>query len=138
MKETLRPGLEFTLDFQVPKDKTVPCLYPESDRFREMPEVFATGFMVGFLEWACMEALAPHLDPGERTVGTMIEVTHEAATPPGMRVTAHVRCIAVEGRKTRWEVEARDEVEVIGRGRHERFIIDLEKFTARLASKRRS
>lgn len=137
MKETLRPGLEYTLDFLVPKTKTVPSLYPESSRFQEMPEVFATGFMVGFIEWACMEALAPHLDPGERTVGTMINVTHEAATPPGMRVTARVHCIAVEGRKTRWEVEARDEVEIIGRGQHERFVIDLEKFTARLAAKGR-
>lgn len=137
MKETLRPGLEYTLDFQVPETKTVPYLYPESSRFQEMPEVFATGFMVGFIEWACMEALAPHLDSGERTVGTMINVTHEAATPPGMRVTARVRCIAVEGRKTRWEVEVRDEVEIVGRGRHERFIIDLEKFMARLAAKGR-
>lgn len=137
MKETLRPGLEYTLEFQVPKTKTVPYLYPESSRFQEMPEVFATGYMVGFIEWACMEALAPHLDPGERTVGTMINVTHEAATPPGMGVTARVRCIAVEGRKIRWEVEARDEVEVIGRGQHERFVIDLEKFTTRLAAKGR-
>ena len=119
------------------RNKTVPYLYPESDRFQEMPEVFATGFMVGFLEWACMEALEPHLDPGERTVGTMINVTHEAATPPGMKVTAHVRCIAVEGRRTRWEVEARDEIDVIGRGQHERFIIDLDRFSAQLSKKQR-
>ncbi len=137
MKETLRPGLEYTLTYTVPKTKTVPHLYPESERFQEMPEVFATGFMVGFLEWACMEALAPHLDAGERTVGTLVNVTHEAATPPGMQVTAQVRCVAVEGRKTRWEVEARDEVDIIGRGEHERFVIDLEKFTAKLAQKQR-
>jgi len=137
MKDTLHPGMEFNLEFQVPKNKTVPYLYPESDRFQEMPEVFATGFMVGFLEWACMEALEPHLDPGERTVGTMINVTHEAATPPGMKVTAHVRCIAVEGRRTRWEVEARDEIDVIGRGQHERFIIDLDRFSAQLSKKQR-
>ncbi len=138
MKETLTPGLEYTLEYQVPKAKTVPYLYPESSRFQDMPEVFATGFMVGFMEWACMEALAPHLNPGERTVGTMINVTHEAATPPGMRVTAQVRCLAVDGRKTRWAIEARDEVEVIGRGEHERFTIDLEKFTERLKAKQRS
>ena len=138
MKESLQPGLVYTLRFRVPEAKTVPHLYPESSRFREMPEVFATGFMVGLLEWACMEALAPHLEPGERSVGTQINVTHEAATPPGMEVTAEVRCTAVEGRRTRWAVTARDEVEVIGRGEHERFIIDLEKFTARLAAKRRS
>ena len=135
MKDTMCPGLEFTLDYLVPKNKTVPCLYPEAKMFQEMPEVFATGFMVGFMEWACMEALAPHLEPGERTVGTMINVTHEAATPPGMKVSAHVRCTAVDGRKISWEVEARDEVEVIGRGQHERFVIDLDKFTKRLAAK---
>ena len=135
MKDTLRPGMEYTLRFRVPESKTVPHLYPESALFREMPAVFATGFMVGFLEWACMEALAPHLDAGERSVGTLINVTHEAATPPGMEVEARVRCVAVEGRKTRWEVEARDEVEVIGRGTHERFVIDMEKFTNRLAGK---
>jgi len=94
--------------------------------------------MVGFIEWACMEALAPHLDPGEGTVGTMIDVTHEAATPPGMTVSARVRCTAVEGRKISWEVEARDEMEVIGRGHHERFVIDLEKFTKRLEAKQRT
>lgn len=137
MKETLQPGLTYTLQFRVPENKTVPHLYPESPRFREMPEVFATGFMVGLLEWACMEALAPHLEPGERTVGTLINVTHEAATPPGMQVTVEARCIAVEGRRSRWEVTARDEVEVIGRGEHERFVIDLEKFAARLADKGR-
>jgi fluoroacetyl-CoA thioesterase len=135
MKDTLRPGLEYTLTYSVPKTRTVPYLYPESERFREMPEVFATGFLVGLLEWACMEALAPHLDPGERTVGTLVDVTHEAATPAGMQVTAKVRCVAVEGRRTRWEVEARDEVDVIGRGWHERFVIDLEKFSAKLAKK---
>ncbi len=136
MKETLRPGLEHTLRFRIPESKTVPGLYPESARFREMPAVFATGFMVGFLEWACMEALAPYLEEGERTVGTMVSVTHEAATPPGMEVTAHVRLASVEGRKTRWEVEARDEVDVIGRGTHERFTVDLEKFNRRLAQKK--
>lgn len=137
MKDTLRPGLEYTLRFQVPRAKTVPNLYPESALFREMPEVFATGFMVGLMEWACMEALAPHLDEGERSVGTLVDVTHEAATPPGMEVTVRARCIGVEGRKTRWDLEARDEADVIGRGRHERFIIDLEKFEARLAEKKK-
>jgi fluoroacetyl-CoA thioesterase len=136
MKESLHPGIEYTLRFRVPETKTVPNLYPESALFKEMPAVFATGFMVGFLEWACMEALAPYLEEGERTVGTMINVTHEAATPPGMEVTAHARLESVEGRKTRWVLEARDEVDVIGRGIHERFTIDLEKFNRRLEEKK--
>ena len=129
------PGLEQTLSYRVPVTKTVPHLYPEAAPFQAMPEVFATGFLVGFLEWACMEALAPYLEAGERSVGTLVDVTHEAATPPGMEVTARVRLEAVEGRRTVWSVEARDAADVIARGRHERFTIDLEKFTARLARK---
>lgn len=135
MKATLAVGLEHTLSYRVPEEKTVPHLYPEASPFRTMPRVFATGFLVGFVEWACMEALAPHLDEGEGTVGTLISITHEAATPPGMEVTARVRLVAVDGKRTVWEIEARDEIEVIGRGTHERFTINREKFAARLAAK---
>ena len=80
MKETLNPGVEHTLSFLISKEKTVPFVYPESDLFREMPEVFATAFLVGFMEWACMEALRPYLEEGERTLGTMINITHQAAS----------------------------------------------------------
>lgn len=135
MKETLKPGLEHTFSIQVSKEKTVPHVYPESDLFREMPEVFATAFMVGFIEWACMEALRPYLEEGERTLGTMINITHQAATPPGMKVTAHVKCLEVDGKRTLWEIEARDEVEIIGKGTHEHFTVNNEKFSARVAAK---
>lgn len=135
MKDSLTAGLEQTLTYRVPLEKTVPHLYPEAVPFREMPEVFATGFMVGFIEWACMEALVPYLEEGERTVGTMINVTHEAATPPGMEVTVRVRCVGVDGKRTLWEIEARDELDLISKGTHERFTINLEKFTARLKAK---
>ena len=135
MKEGLKVGLEHTLQYTVTEEKTVPHLYPESECFSDMPEVFATGFMVGFMEWACMEAIKPFLTTDERTVGTMINVTHEAATPVGMEVTATVRCIEVDGKKTLWEIEARDEVDVIGRGTHGRFIINAEKFIQRLKAK---
>ena len=138
MKETLIPGLEHTFSFTVSPEKTVPYVYPESDLFRSMPEVFATAFMVGFMEWACMEALRPYLEEGECTLGTMINVTHQAATPPGMQVTARVRCLEVEGKRTLWEIEARDEVEVIGRGTHERFTVNGDKFSARVAAKRQT
>lgn len=102
-----------------------------------MPEVFATGFMVGFLEWACVKLIIPHLDyPREQSVGTHIDVSHEAATPPGLDVTASVELVAVEGRKLIFTVEAHDGVDLISRGRHERFVIDREKFDARLAGKK--
>ena len=136
MKDTLKPGLEHTFSYTVPIEKTVPHVYPESDLFRAMPEVFATAFMVGFMEWACMEALRPHLDDGECTLGTMINITHQAATPPGMQVTAHVRWRETDGKRTLWEIEARDEAEIIGRGTHERFTVNSEKFSARVAAKR--
>jgi fluoroacetyl-CoA thioesterase len=135
MKDTLKPGLEHTFSFLVSKEKTVPYVYPESDLFREMPQVFATAYMVGFMEWACMEALRPYLEEGERTLGTMINITHQAATPPGMTVTAHVKCLEVEGKRTLWEIEARDEVEIIGKGTHERFTVNNEKFSARVVAK---
>lgn len=135
MKNTLRPGIEYTLKYRVPREKTVPFVYPESDLFCGMPEVFATAFMVGFMEWACMEALRPYLDEDERTLGTMINVTHQAATPPGMEITARVTCTEVDGKRTVWEIEARDEVDLIGRGTHERVTVNNEKFCARVAAK---
>ena len=135
MKESLQPGLEYTHTYRVPENKTGPHLYPESKIFQEMPEVLATGFMVGLIEWACMEALAPHLEPGEGSVGTLVNVTHTAATPPGMEVTVHVQCLEVDGQRTVWEIEARDEVDVIGKGTHERFCIDIDRFNARVAKK---
>lgn len=138
MKDTLKARLEHTFSFTVTREKTVPYVYPESDLFREMPEVFATAFMVGFMEWACMEALRPYLEEGERTLGTMINITHQAATPPGMTVTARVTCLEVDGKRTLWEIEARDELEVIGKGTHERFTVNHEKFSVRVAAKRKS
>jgi fluoroacetyl-CoA thioesterase len=139
MKETLKPGIRYVHTFRVPPSKTVPALYPESEEFVAMPEVFATGFLVGFLEWACIKAINPHLDwPREQSVGTHIDVSHEAATPPGLAVTASVELIAVEGRKLVFAVEAHDGVDLISRGRHERFLIDKEKFDAKLGAKRRN
>jgi len=138
MKETLKPGIQYVHTFRVPPSKTVPALYPESDEFVAMPEVFATGFLVGFLEWACIKAINPHHDwTKKQTVGTHIDVSHEAATPPGLEVTANVELIAVEGRKLIFAVEAHDGVDLISRGRHERFVIDREKFDAKLGAKRR-
>lgn len=62
MKETLKSGLRYQHRFVVPTSKTVPALYPESEEFTLMPDVFATGFLVGLLEWTCIKAINPHLD----------------------------------------------------------------------------
>ncbi len=136
MKDTLKPGIEYVHKFRVPQSKTVPALYPESEEFVAMPEVFATGFMVGLLEWACIKAVKPHLDwPSEQTVGTHIDVSHLAATPPGLEVTAKVKLVEVDGRRLVFEVEAHDGVDLISRGKHERFIINKEKFDAKMKQK---
>jgi len=137
MKETLKAGISYEHKFTVPHSKTVPALYPESVEFMAMPEVFATGFLVGFLEWACIKAVNPHLDwPQEQTVGTHIDVSHEAATPPGLEITATVELIAVEGKKLIFSVEAHDGIDLISKGRHERFVINKEKFDAKVLAKR--
>src|SRR3972149_3293121 len=136
MKDTLKPGIEYVHRFRVPQSKTVPALYPESEEFVAMPEVFATGFMVGLLEWACIKAVKPHLDwPSEQTVGTHIDVSHLAATPPGFEVTANVKLVEVDGRRLVFEVEAHDGVDVISKGTHERFVINAEKFNAKVREK---
>jgi fluoroacetyl-CoA thioesterase len=136
MKESLKPGIRYEHKFKVPLSKTVPALYPESPEFVVMPEVFATGFLVGLLEWACIKAINSHLDwPKEQTVGTHIDVSHEAATPPGLEVTATVELIAMEGKKLIFSVEAHDGIDLISKGRHERFIIHKEKFDARMRKK---
>lgn len=136
MKESLKPGIEYTHTFRIDKNKTVPALYPEAEEFTAMPEVFATGFMVGFLEWACIRAINPHIDwPGEQSLGTHINVNHLAATPPGFDITAKVRLVEVDGRRLLFEVEAYDGVDLISRGEHERFVIDRQRFDQKMKEK---
>lgn len=136
MKESLKPGLTHAFSYVIPSSKTVPHLYPESNEFRAMPEVFATGFMVGFIEWACIRLINPYLDwPAEQTVGTHINVSHIAATPVGLEVTAKVELTEVEGRRLMFRVKARDEYDLISEGTHERYVINKAKFDARMAQK---
>lgn len=137
MKPTLVPGLTYRHTFTVSNNKTVPALYPEAASFQHMPEVFATGFMVGLMEWACLELLIPHLDwPDEQSVGTHVDFSHVAATPPGMTVTVDAELIELDGRRVTFRVVAHDGVDEISRGTHERFIIDRARFMSRLEDKR--
>ena len=136
MRETLQPDLTSEFEFVVPITKTVPHLYPEAPEFQAMPDVFATGFMVGLIEWTCIRALMPHLDwPREQSVGTHVDLSHTAATPPGFTVKVRVRLERVEGKKLTFSVEAHDGVEPICRGTHQRFVIDAGKFNAKVAEK---
>lgn len=101
----------------------------------DMPPVFATGLMVAFVEWTCMQALRPFLAPGQQTVGSFLEISHVAATPVGMEATAEVELVGIEGRKLRFRIACRDSAGPIGDGFHERFLIDAARFDQGLASK---
>jgi fluoroacetyl-CoA thioesterase len=135
MKATLKPGLTHHFSYKVPENKTVPYTYPEAPEIAAMPKVFATGNMIILMEWVCAQLLAPHLDSGEGSLGTHVDVSHLAATPPGMTVTVDVECVAVTGQRVTFKVKAHDEVDLIGEGRHERFVVMWDKFNARLAAK---
>jgi len=98
-------------------------------------DVFATPSMICLMEQAAQASVADYLEAGQGTVGTKIEVTHDAATPLGMKVWAESELIAVDRRKLTFEVKAFDECGLIGKGIHERFIIDSEKFLAKVNAK---
>jgi len=136
MKDTLKPGLIHRLEFKVPENKTVPHLYPEAAEFADMPSVFATGYMVGLMEWACMKVMEPHLDEGEGSLGVHVNVSHSAATPPGLTVAVDAECLAVNGRRVRFAVSAHDGIDLIGKGEIERFIVAWDRFDRGLAAKR--
>jgi fluoroacetyl-CoA thioesterase len=136
MMDSLQPGLKYEFQFEIPDTKTVPHLYPESPEFQQMPRVLATGYMVGLFEWACIQALNPYLDwPQEQSVGIGVNLSHVAATPPGLVVTVRVLLEKVEGRKLTFFIEADDGVDLISQGYHERFVIDAEKFNAKVTGK---
>lgn len=135
MKASLQAGIKTTWSYCVPPTKTVPQLYPEAPEFAAMPGVFATGFMVGLLEWTCMKVVADHLDPGEGSLGIHIDVSHVAATLPGQTIQVEAECIKVEGRRISFAVTAHDGVEVIGKGTHQRMIVPWDKFASKVNAK---
>ncbi len=135
MSPDLKPGLRRVQSIAIDKSLTVPAVSPAFTGFADMPPVFATAFMVGFIEWTCIEALRPYLAPSERSVGTHIDISHVAATPAGMTVTADVELVEMRGRKLRFKVSCRDDADLISEGFHERSVIDYAKFVAGVADK---
>ncbi|MFO1398360.1 MAG: thioesterase family protein [Burkholderiales bacterium] len=105
-----------------------------ANRFKDatLPPVLATPVMILAMENAALAALKPFFAPGESAVGTRVDVQHLAATPVGRTVTAHAEVLRVDGRLVTFAVSAHDGVHEIGRGTHERAVIDLAKFVARL------
>ena len=128
MKDTLKPGIAATSRFEVDAARTI-------DFMGEAARVYATPMLVRDLEMACRGLLLEHLDPGEDSVGTRVEIDHLAATLLGMTVEITVSIAAVAGRAITFDVSARDGVDLVCRGRHHRFVVDREQTEARLAAK---
>lgn len=102
-----------------------------------LPPVLSTPVMVMIMENAALNALKVYLEPGESAVGTRVEVSHIAPTPVGKRVTGEAEVTKVDGRRIEFTVSARDELEEIGAGAHERMVVDLARIAKRLDAKSR-
>ncbi len=128
MKESLKAGLTTTARITVDDSRTISFM---GDEVR----VYATPNLLYDVEMTCRDLLLEHLDDGQDSVGTYIDVSHLAATPLGMWVELTVTVESVDGRAVNFEFNARDPVEQICHGKHSRFIVDVEKTIARLKSK---
>jgi len=128
MKPSLQPGLASNASFVVDRDRTI-------DFMGEAARVYATPMLVRDIEMTCRNLLLQHVDAGEDSVGTRVEIDHIGATLLGMTVTLAVRVFEVNGRAVVFEVEGRDTVEPIVRGKHSRFVVDVAKTAQRLAAK---
>ncbi|HJQ59246.1 MAG TPA: thioesterase family protein [Vineibacter sp.] len=135
MSPDLKPGLRHTQSLRIDSSLTVPAVSDAFTGFTDMPPVFATAYMVGFIESTCIEALRPYLGADQRTVGTHVDVGHVAATPVGMTVTAEVELVAVDGRQLRFKVACRDDSGPIGEGFHQRAVVDHARFMARATAR---
>ena len=108
-----------------------------ANRFKDatLPAVLATPVMIMAMENAALEAIKPYFEEGESAVGTRVDVTHLAPTPIGHRIVAHAEVTGSNGRQVEFRVNAMDGTEEIGRGTHGRAVIDLARFSERLAAK---
>jgi fluoroacetyl-CoA thioesterase len=133
VKDSLQVGLATRLEYVVPAERTVPYLLPESAEFAALPAVLATGYLVGIVEWACIRALATHLDDGEQTLGVHVDLSHEAPTPVGGLLTVQTELTEVAGRQLTFTVHAFDDAATVCQGIHRRAVIDTERFLTRLS-----
>lgn len=137
MSPDLKPGIAFEWTYVVPARSTVPVLYHDTVFCLDMPDVLATGYMVGMMELACVHGIMPFVDwPREQSVGVHVSFSHLAATLPGMTLQIRGEVIEVDGRRVKFRVKAWDGIDKITEGVHERMIILPEKFNARLAEKK--
>lgn len=132
---TVSVGLRHSEQFTVESRHTVPKVDTSWPGFQDMPPVLATAMMVAFIEQTCIQGLRSFLAPGQHTVGIHVDVGHVAATPVGMKVTAEVELIEIDGKVLLFKVSCRDEAGLIGEGAHRRAIIDVSRFMQRLREK---
>jgi len=128
MKDTLAPGLVTERNYTVDRERTIGFM-------GEKARVYATPMLIRDIEVTCRELLLEHLDPGEDSVGTRVEVDHLAATLLGMTATISVRVAELKGRAVTFEVSGTDGVDSICRGRHARFVVSVAESEKRLAAK---
>jgi fluoroacetyl-CoA thioesterase len=137
VKPGLAIGAKAQFSRKVAAGDTVPRLFDDAAVMADMPDVLATARMVGLMEWACVAQLAPFYEPGECSLGIHVDVSHVAPTPPGMLVTVDSEVTAIDGKFLWFKVTARDEAGLIGEGRHQRALVDAEKFSAKAEAKRK-
>ena len=128
MKTSLQPGLAITREYPVDHERTIGFM-------GEAARVYATPMLVRDIEVTCRELLLEHLDEGEDSVGTRVEIDHTAATLLGMTATISAKLTSVEGRAVSFEVSGSDGIDTICRCRHNRFVVDLKSTEARLRTK---
>lgn len=128
MKDTLKTGIELTRRHSVERDDTIGFM-------GEDLRVYATPRLVAHMEQTCRDFILEHLDDGEDTVGTRVEIDHMAPTMAGMWVEIKATIAEIKGRLVTIEFEAWDEIEPVGKGRHMRFIVDKAQTGERLAAK---
>ena len=128
MKSSLQPGVSLVCRVVVEREKTVSFMGEEG-------RVYGTPFMILDIEHACRDLILQHTDPDEDSVGIDVSVKHLAPTLPGSTVEIAVTVTAVDGRKVAFAVAAKDELDAIGSGTHERFVVDKNKTFERLKAK---
>ena len=132
MPKKLEVGLKFTKSIVVDERLCVPHMAPIFGEFDSMPPVLATAYLVAFVEWTCLTGLRDYIEPGQRTVGTHINLSHTAATPMGLTVYAEAELVELNGKLMQLKIICRDDKQVISEGFHGRAIIDFEKFMNKL------
>lgn len=132
MRSSLQVGREGRLEYVVPEGRTVPHLLPECPEATAMPQVLATGYLVGLVEVACLRALEGYLEGDEITLGVHLDLTHHAPTPVGGRLRVVVQVADIKGRQLRFEVRAEDDAAVVCTGSHRRAVVSRAAFESRL------